>query len=60
MRRVKQGVAVRDVELLVVHIVQEHVDASQIVGGQVDLLPVETLAHILFAQHLGELQQQRP
>ena len=47
-----------DVELLVVHIVQEHVDAAQVVGGEVDLLPVEALAHLVVAQHLDEVEQQ--
>jgi hypothetical protein len=60
VRRVDQGVAVGDVELLEVHVVQEHVDPREVVGGQVDLLPVEALPDVLLAEHLGELQQQRP
>ena len=59
MRRVQQRVAVGDVELLVVDVVQEHVDPRQVVGGQVDLLAEEALAHVVLAEHLGELQQQR-
>ena len=59
VRRIGQRVAVGDVELLVVHIVQEHVDAAQVVGGQVDFLPVEPLTYCIVAQDFGEVQQQR-
>ena len=57
---VGQGVPVCDVELLVVDVVQEHIDAAEIVCRQVDFLPEEPLPDILLAQHLGELQQERP
>jgi hypothetical protein len=50
---------VGDVELLEVDVVQEHVDAAQVVGRQVDLLTEEALPHVVLAEHLGELQQQR-
>ena len=53
--RVTQG----DVEVGVVDAVQEHVNAAQVVGGQVDLLPEVALAHTTLAKHLPELQQQR-
>jgi hypothetical protein len=59
MRRVGQRVAVGDVELLVVHVVQEHVDPAQVVGGEVDFLTEEALAHLVVAQHLDEVEQQR-
>jgi RecA/RadA recombinase len=59
VRRVDERVAVGDVELLVVDVVQEHVDAREVVGRQVDLLAVEALPHVVLAEHLGELQQQR-
>lgn len=37
---------------------QQHIDAAQIVGCGVAFLPQEFL-HILYAQQLGKLQQQR-
>ena len=55
---VGEGVAVGDVELFVVDVVQEHVDAAQVVGGEVHLLAVKALAHLVRPQHLGEFQQQ--
>ena len=58
MHGLEERVAVRDVELLEVDVVQEHVDASQVERGQVDLLAEEALAHVVLAEHLGELQQQ--
>ena len=59
MFRGKQRIAQCNIELFVVDIVQEHVDAAKIVGGNIDLLPIESLTHILFAEHFGEFQQQR-
>ena len=38
---------------------QEHVDTAKIVGRNIDLLPIESLTHILLAEHFGEFQQQR-
>ena len=57
MFRGKQRIAQCNIELFVVDIVQEHVDAAKIVGGNIDLLPIESLTHILLAEHFGEFQQ---
>ena len=54
------GVAVGNVELLEVHVVQEHVDPAQVVRREVDLLAEVALADLAGAQDLVELQQQRP
>lgn len=54
----RQGVLAGDVELIVVHIVQEHVHAAQVVRRNVDLLAVEALPDILETQDLRRLQQQ--
>ena len=35
-----------EIELIEIDVVQEHVDARQIVGGEVDLLPEEAVAHV--------------
>ena len=40
MRRAQEGIPVQDVELGVVHPVQEHVHPRQVVGRQVDLLSI--------------------
>ncbi|MNR19123.1 hypothetical protein D3C85_1358900 [compost metagenome] len=45
MSWIGQGVAVGDVEFLKIHIVQKHVDATQVVGGEIDFLTIEALAH---------------
>ena len=58
VQRVCQRIAVPDVEFIVTDIVQEHIDAAQVVGGDVDLLPVKTLAHVFLAQYFGEIEQQ--
>ena len=55
---IDQRVAVGNVEMVVVHIVQEHVDAAQVVRGQVLLLAEKPLPDFILAQHLDRLQQQ--
>lgn len=59
MLRIGESIAVRKVEVLVVDVVQEHIDARQVVRGQVDFLPIEPLPNVLFSEHLRKLQQQR-
>ena len=49
-----------DIELIVVNVVQEHVDTAEVVGGKVNLLTIETLTHIVLAEYLCRLQEQRP
>ena len=56
--RVREGVTQGEAELLVVHVVQEHVDPCEVVGGEVDFL-TEEATHVLLAEYLRELQQQR-
>ena len=46
-------------ELVKFNIMQEHIDAAKVVGGQVDFLAIEAPLNIVLAQHLFHLQQQR-
>lgn len=57
MLGVHKGVPVGDVELVVVDVMQEHIDPAEVIGGDIDLLPVEALTHLIPAQDLGGLQQ---
>ena len=59
MLRIEQGIATSDIEVAEVDVVQEHVDAGQVVGSGVDLLTEEPATHVLGAQDLGELEQER-
>ena len=52
---IRQRIAAADVELLVVDVMKEHVDATEVVGRDVDLLAEESLLHVVLAQYLGEL-----
>ena len=54
-----QRILPHDVEFVELDVVQEHIDAAEVVGGQVDLLPVEAPLDIVLAQHFFHLQQQR-
>ena len=57
--RLEKGVAVAYIEVGIVDVVEEHVDAAEVVGGDVQLLPEEAFLHIVFAENLGKLEQQR-
>ena len=54
-----QGVLAGDVELVKAHVMEEHIDAAKVVGGDIDLLPEVTELHPVLAQNLGRFQQQR-
>ena len=58
MQRIGQRVIAGDVKLIVAHIMQEHIDAAQVIGGDVDFLPVVADTDALRPQNLGGLQQQ--
>ena len=60
MIRLEQRIAVAYIKVRVVDVVQEHIDTAQVVGGDILLLTEETFLDIVFAQNLGEFQQQRP
>ncbi len=57
--RVGQRVLTGDVEVLKPDVMQMHVDAAEVVSGDVDLLTEKALADILFPEDLGRFQQQR-
>jgi len=55
MERVGQRVAMFDIELVVIDVVQEHIDPAEVVGGDIDFLAKEALAHVLLAQYFSGL-----
>ena len=57
MLRIGQRIAARNVEVIEIDVIQEHIDAAKIVRRDVDLLPVEAVSHILLAENFGKLQQ---
>lgn len=59
MLRTEQRIFADDAELVRGNVVQKHIDAAEIVGRQVDFLPVESVVDVLPAQHLRHFQQQR-
>ena len=54
-----QRIAVGDVKFVVVNIMQEHVDAAEVVGRDIDLLPIKTLPDVAGAENFRRLQKQR-
>ena len=59
MGRLRQSIPQCDIEVREVDIVQEHVDAAQVVRRQVDLL-TKVLTTARRPEQLRELQEQRP
>ena len=53
-----KGILACDVELVKADVVEEHIDAAQVVGGDVDLLAEKAVAHPVVTQYLHRLQQQ--
>ena len=60
MLRIGQRVAMSDIELLIVDIMQKLIDAAQVVVVVVDFLPVKSLLLVLLPKHFGECPQQLP
>ena len=56
---IQQRVAQLDVEIVVVDVMQKHVDTTKVVGGGVDLLTIILQRRVLPSDGLRELQQQR-
>src|SRR5665648_16092 len=59
MHWVSQRVSIANVELVIIDVMQEHINSAKIVGGNVDFLPIEPLPNVLLAENLGKVQQQR-
>ncbi len=59
MLGVEQRIALLNVEMVVIHIVQKHVHAAEVVSLEVNLLTEKALTHILCPQHTVEVEQQR-
>ena len=59
MLRTQEGVFQTDVEVVEIDVVQEHVDATEVVGRRVHLLSVVLQVLVLLSYRFGELQQER-
>ena len=58
MLRIGQRVTKGDVELVIPHIMQEHIDAAKVIRRNIDLLTEKSVTHVFRAEYLGKLQQQ--
>ena len=59
MLRLSECIFVSNIEFVVIYIVQEHIDAAEVVCCNVDLLPEKALTHLVFSKNFGGFQQQR-
>lgn len=59
MLRTDQRIFTGDVEFIKADIMQEHIDAAEIVRRDIDFLPVEAIADRISSQHLFGFQKER-
>ena len=59
MQRFGECISVANIEFVIVDVMQEHIDAAKVVGGDVNFLPEKSVAHVFPAQNFGKFQQQR-
>ena len=55
MRGADKCIFTGNIEFIEAHIVQKHIDAAEVVGGDIDLLAEEAVLHSLAAKHLFRL-----
>ena len=55
---IDKGILMGDIELVVVNIMQEHIDPTKVIGSQIDFLAEKALADVILAKDFGCLQQQ--
>ena len=48
-----------NIKLGIVHIMQEHIDAAQVVRRDIDFLPIEAITNGVLPQHLFSFQKER-
>ena len=53
-----QRIIAGNIKFIKANFVQEHINAAQVVGGDIHLLAIKTIAHRILAQNLRRLQQQ--
>ena len=54
----KECVPVRDVEVVKVDIMQEHIDATEIIECEFVVLPIESIPYIFLAENFCEFEQE--
>lgn len=59
MLRTDQRIFTGDVEFIEADIMQEHIDAAEIVRRDIDFLPVEAITNSVLPQHLFGFQKER-
>ena len=58
MLRADQGILPHDAEFVKFNVVQEHINAAEVVSSQVNLLPEEAALDVFLAQNFFHLQKQ--
>ena len=52
-------IAMGNIKLVVINIMQKHIDTAKIISCNIDFLSKKSLTHIFFAKNFGKFKQQR-
>ena len=58
MLRIRQGILTGNGELIEADLMEEHVDAAEVIGRDIDLLAIEAVLDAILAEDLHRFQQQ--
>ena len=57
--RMRECISMSYIKLLIIDVVEKHIDTTEIVGSDIDLLPEKPLTYIFFSENFRELQEER-
>ena len=60
MLGIDKGILVGDIELVVVDIMQEHIDPTKVIGSQIDFLAEKALADVILTKILAAFSSSDP
>jgi CheY-like chemotaxis protein len=56
---IRERITMGNIKIIIIDVMQEHVDATEVVDGEINLLPKKTLPHIFLTKNFDEFQKQR-
>ncbi|MBT9169354.1 MAG: hypothetical protein DDT19_02713 [Syntrophomonadaceae bacterium] len=57
MQWTRERIAKANIKLVVVDVMEEHINAAEVISGDVDLLPIEAQPDIFLAEYLRKIEQ---
>ena len=59
MLRIDQRIPMRDIEFIITNIMQKHIDPTEIIRRNVDLLAIKALTNVFPAKNFGRFEKER-